>query len=67
MRKLITLVLLAVGSAALMALPAAARPGGTNGKIVVNVDNSVTGQEQVYAVDPDGSDMQLLANDAEAG
>src|SRR5262249_45319170 len=67
MRKLIMLVLLAAGIAALMALPAAAEPGGTNGKIVVNVDNSVTGQEQVYAVDPDGTDMQLLANDAEAG
>jgi Tol biopolymer transport system component len=67
MRKLITLVLVAVGSAALMALPAAAKPGGTNGKIVVNVDNSATGQEQVYAIDPDGTDMQLLANDAEAG
>ena len=67
MGKLITLVLLAVGIAALTALPAAAEPGGTNGKMVVNVDNSVTGQEQVYAVDPDGTDMQLLANDAEAG
>ncbi|MGN6430536.1 MAG: TolB family protein [Gaiellaceae bacterium] len=67
MRKLITLMLLAAGIAALMAIPAAAKPGGTNGKIVVNVDNSVTGQEQVYAVDPNGTDMQLLANDAEAG
>jgi Tol biopolymer transport system component len=67
MRKLITLVLLAAGIAAVTAIPAAARPGGTNGKIVVNVDNSVTGQEQVYAIDPDGTDMQLLANDAEAG
>jgi Tol biopolymer transport system component len=67
MGKLITLVLLAVGIAALLALPAAAEPGGTNGKIVVSVDNSVTDQEQVYAIDPDGTDMQLLANDAEAG
>jgi hypothetical protein len=25
------------------------------------------GQEQVYTVDPDGSDLQLVANDAEAG
>jgi Tol biopolymer transport system component len=67
MRKLIILMLLAAGIAALIALPAAAKPGGTNGKIVVNVDNNVTGQEQVYTVDPDGSDMQFLANDAEAG
>src|SRR5438046_7440193 len=67
MRKLTTLVLLTVGIAALMAIPAAAKPGGTNGKIVVNVDNAATGQEQAYTVDPDGTDMQLLANDVEAG
>jgi Tol biopolymer transport system component len=67
MRKLIMLALLAAGIAAVIALPAAAKPSGTNGKIVVNVDNSVTGQEQVYTVDPDGTDLQFLANDAEAG
>ena len=67
MRKLIMLVLLAAGIAAVLALPAAATPSGTNGKIVVNVDNSVTGQEQVYTVDPDGTDPQFLANDTEAG
>jgi Tol biopolymer transport system component len=67
MRKLIVFTLLVVGIAAVIALPAAAKPGGTNGKIVVNVDNNVTGQEQVYTVDPDGTDMQFLANDAEAG
>ncbi len=67
MRKLITLALLAAGITALIALPAAAKPRGTNGKIVVNVDNSVTGQEQVYTVDPDGTDPQFLANDTEAG
>jgi Tol biopolymer transport system component len=67
MRKLVMLVLLAAGIAAVVALPGAAKPRGTNGKIVVNVDNSVTGQEQVYTVDPDGTDMQFLADDAEAG
>ena len=67
MRRLIVFTLLVVGIAAVIALPAAAKPGGTNGKIVVNVDNNVTGQEQVYTVDPDGTDMQFLANDAEAG
>jgi TolB protein len=66
MRKLVMLMLLAAGIAAVVALPGAAKPRGTNGKIVVNVDNSVTGQEQVYTVDPDGTDMQFLANDAEA-
>jgi hypothetical protein len=64
MRKLIMLALVAAGIATIAALPAAAT---TNGKIVVNVDNAVTGQEQVYTVDPDGTDMQFLANDAEAG
>jgi TolB protein len=67
MKKGLVLVLLAAGIGAVIALPAAAKPGGTNGKIVVNVDNAVTGQEQVYTVDPDGSDLQLLTNDAEAG
>jgi hypothetical protein len=67
MRKVLVLALLAAGIAAVIALPAAAKPGGTNGKIVVNVDNSATGQEQVYTVDPDGTDMQFLANDTEAG
>ena len=67
MRKLIISTLLVAGIAAVIALPAAAKPRGTNGKVVVNVDNNLTGQEQVFTVDPDGSDMQLLANDAEAG
>jgi Tol biopolymer transport system component len=67
MRKLIIFTLLVAGIAAVIALPAATKPGGTNGKIVVNVDNNVTGQEQVYTVDPDGTDMQFLANDTEAG
>jgi Tol biopolymer transport system component len=67
MRKLIVFALLVAGVATVLAIPATAKPRGTNGKIVVNADNSVTGQEQVYTVDPDGSDLQLLANDAEAG
>src|SRR5438046_1784099 len=67
MRKLIMLALLAAGTAALVALPAAAKPRGTNGKIVVNVENAVTGQEQVYTINPDGTDLQFLANDQEAG
>jgi Tol biopolymer transport system component len=67
MRKLIMLALVAAGIATIAALPAAATPRGTNGKIVVNVDNAVTGQEQVYTVDPNGTDIQFLANDAEAG
>jgi Tol biopolymer transport system component len=67
MRKLFTLLLLAAGIAVVVALPGAAKPRGTNGTIVLNVDNKVTGQEQVYTVDPDGNDMQFLADDTEAG
>jgi Tol biopolymer transport system component len=66
MRKLIVFAL-GAAVAAVLAIPAAANPRGTNGKIVVNGDNRLTGQEQVYTVDPDGTDLQLLANDAEAG
>jgi Tol biopolymer transport system component len=60
-------MVVATAVVALGAGSAAAKPARTNGKIVVNVDNSVTGQEQVYTVNPDGTDMQFLANDAEAG
>ncbi len=67
MRRLVVLALLAAGLAAILAIPATAKPRGINGKIVFNADNSVTGQEQVYTVDPDGTDLELLANDTEAG
>lgn len=46
---------------------AAAKPRGTNGKIVTNSDNLVTGEEQVYTVDPDGTDQQLVFNNSEVG
>ena len=67
MRKLIMLVLLATAVAAVSVSSAAAKPRGTNGKIVTNSDNLVTGEEQVYAVDPDGTDRQLVANNSETG
>jgi Tol biopolymer transport system component len=67
MRKLIMLVLLATAVAAVSVSSAAAKPGGTNGKIATNSDNLVTGEEQVYAVDPDGTDRQLVANNSETG
>jgi hypothetical protein len=66
-RKLFVFALLAAAVTAVTAMPAAAKPRGVNGKIVLNSDNLVTGQEQVYTVDPDGSDRQLLANDSETG
>ncbi|MFL5948919.1 MAG: TolB family protein, partial [Gaiellaceae bacterium] len=67
MRKLIILALLAVAVAAIFAIPSAAKPPGTNGKIVTNSDNLLTGEEQVYTVDPDGSDQQLVFNNSEVG
>jgi Tol biopolymer transport system component len=54
-------------TAAISASPAAARPPVTNGKIVTGSDNLVTNEEQVYTVDPDGTDQQLVANNSEAG
>jgi Tol biopolymer transport system component len=68
MRKLIMLTLFVAAIAMLIAISAASDPRGTNGKILITrADNSVTGQEQVYTVDPDGTDLSLLASDAEAG
>jgi len=67
MRKLIVFTLFAAAIAVVIAMPAAAKPRGVNGKIVFNADTTATGQEQVYTVDPDGSNLQLFANDAESG
>jgi Tol biopolymer transport system component len=70
MRRLTTLligVVTIVAIAAVSAAPAAARPRGTNGKIVTNSDNLLTGEEQVYTVDPDGTDQQLVFNNSEVG
>jgi Tol biopolymer transport system component len=70
MRRLTALligVVTIVAIAAMSATPAAARPRGTNGKIVTNSDNLLTGEEQVYTVDPDGTDQQLVFNNSEVG
>jgi Tol biopolymer transport system component len=70
MRRLTALLLGVVAmaaTAAISASPAAARPPVTNGKIVTGSDNLVTNEEQVYTVDPDGTDEQLVANNSEAG
>jgi Tol biopolymer transport system component len=67
-RKLLVLALFVSAVAAVVAIPAAAKPRGTNGKILINrADNSATGEEQTFTVDPDGSNFSLLANNAEAG
>jgi Tol biopolymer transport system component len=67
MRKLLVLAVLATTVAAVVATPAAAKPRGTNGKIVTNSDNLLTGEEQVYTVDPDRTDQQLVFNNSEVG
>jgi Tol biopolymer transport system component len=67
MRKLIMFALLAAAIAAVSANPAAAHLRGTNGKLVTNSDNLGTGEEQVYTVDPDGTDQQLVSNNSEVG
>jgi Tol biopolymer transport system component len=70
MRRLTALLIAVVTIAAIAAMsatPAAARPPGTNGKIVTNSDNLLTGEEQVYTVDPDGTDEQLVSNNSEVG
>jgi Tol biopolymer transport system component len=67
MRKPILLVFLAAAIAVVIATPAAAKPRGGNGKIVTNSDNLVTGAEQVYTVDPDGTDRHLVADNSEVG
>jgi Tol biopolymer transport system component len=70
LRRLTTLVVAVVAIGAftgLMAGSAAAKPRGVNGKIVTNSTNLVTDEEQVYTVDPDGTDQQLVANNSETG
>ncbi len=70
MRRLTAVLIGVVAIAAIAAMsatPAAARPRGSNGKIVTNSDNLVTGEEQVYTVDPDGTDQQLVYNNSEVG
>src|SRR5438034_3110247 len=67
MRKVLAVTLFVVVIAAISAAPSTAKPRGLNGKIVTNSDNLVTGQEQVYAVDPDGTNRTLVANDSESG
>jgi hypothetical protein len=69
MRRAVTRVFfaIAIAIAAVSASPASAKPPGINGKIVTNSDNLVTGEEQVYTLDPDATDEQLLYNNSEVG
>jgi WD40-like Beta Propeller Repeat len=63
---LIGLIAIAV-VAAISAAPASAKPRGVNGKIVTNAESVGTGQGHVYTVDPDGTDEQLVRDDAGVG
>ena len=70
MRRLTILSVAVLATAAVTALTAssaAAKPRSFNGKIVTNSDNLTTGTEQVYTVDPDGTDRHLVANNSEVG
>jgi Tol biopolymer transport system component len=65
MRTFLILTLLVAVAVSVTATTASARPRGTNGKIVTNSDNLTTGTEQVYTVDPDGTDEHLVADNSE--
>jgi Tol biopolymer transport system component len=67
MRTFLILTLLVAVAVSVTATTASARPRGTNGKIVTNSDNLTTGTEQVYTVDPDGTDEHLVADNSEVG
>jgi len=67
MHKLVVLALLATTIAAVVATPATAKPPGVSGKIVTNSFNLSTQTEQVYTVDPDGTDEHLAADNSAVG
>jgi WD40-like Beta Propeller Repeat len=70
MRRLTTLLVAVVAIAAVTALTAGsatAKPRHFNGKIVTSSDNLGTDTEQVYTVDPDGTDETLVADRSELG
>jgi hypothetical protein len=68
LRPMLMAVVAVVAVAAVSATPAAGKPRGTNGKILIDrADNSATGEEQTFTVDPDGTNFTLLANNSEAG
>jgi Tol biopolymer transport system component len=66
-RAFIPFIALVAVMASVSATPATAKPRGLNGKIVTNSENLLTGEEQVYTVDPDGTDQQLVYNNSEVG
>src|SRR6266576_2994137 len=66
MRKLIAFAVVAAGAAALITIPAAAKPPTGNGRIVFTRFDPVQGDDFVYTANPDGSqEQQLLPTRAE--
>jgi TolB protein len=59
--------LLAVAFAAVAALPAGARPPGTNGQIAFARFNPLLGDTQVYVVNPDGTGQRLVQGPTDTG
>jgi Tol biopolymer transport system component len=66
-RAIIPFIAVVAVMASVSATPATAKPRGINGKIVTNSENLVTGEEQVYTVDPDATNQQLVYNNSEVG
>jgi dipeptidyl aminopeptidase/acylaminoacyl peptidase len=60
MRKLIAVAVFAAAVATTIAIPAAANPRGTNGRIAFGRDDPALGDVVVYTANPDGSHQQLL-------
>jgi Tol biopolymer transport system component len=66
MRKLIMLGLLAAAIVGVLAIPAAANPRGSNGRIVFARFDPALGDDFIYTANPDGSqERQLLPTGAE--
>jgi Tol biopolymer transport system component len=66
-RAIIPFIAVVAVMASVSATPATAKPRGINGKIVTNSENLVIGEEQVYTVDPDATNQQLVYNNSEVG
>jgi Tol biopolymer transport system component len=65
--RVILVALLAAVFAALAALPAAAKPPGTNGQITFARFNPTLGDTQVYVVNPDGNGERLVQGPTDVG
>jgi len=66
MRKLIAVAAFAAAIAALIAIPAAAKRAGSNGRIVFARFDPARGDDFIYTANPDGShEQQLLSTGAE--